>query len=158
MISYVGINTGAYILDNVISMGGKRMEVFDKTIQIQASPDIVWKEARKFARKGRIKLEKEPEILVSKGSLKIGYVYLISSLSDGTTQLRHVVAPISAIEDALASSLPFPDALDQINQHPDTLSEAVAGGFMGMLEFPTFEETGEGQLAKIKKRSERKAG
>ena len=133
------------------------MDVFDKTIQIQASPGLVWKEARKFAKKGRIKVEKEPEILVSKGSLKIGYVYLISPLSDGTTQLRHVVAPISAVEDALASSQPLPDALDQINQHPDTLSEAVAGGFMGMLEFPTFEETGEGQLNQIKKRAERKS-
>jgi hypothetical protein len=133
------------------------MNTFDKMITIQASPDLVWQESRRFAKKGRIISEENQQLLVSIGTLKIGYVYFINEQPDGSTQLRHVIGMKSAIEEALASSRPLPDALNGITLHTDTVSEVIAGFFLTFLQFPTFEETGEGQLKKIKSRAERAA-
>jgi hypothetical protein len=134
------------------------MDTFDKTISIQASPDLVWKEARRFAKKGRIISEKNHQLLVSIGKLKIGYVYLIHKQPDGSTLLRHVISSESAIRKALGSNRPISDELDEIDADTETVSETVSGLFKSFLEFPEPETIGEDQLSKIRSRAERAAG
>jgi hypothetical protein len=72
--------------------------------------------------------------------------------------LRHVIGRNSAIEEALESSRPLPDALNEIAAHKDTVSEAIAGLFMDLLQFPPPEDLGENHLSSIKSRAEGAAG
>ena len=134
------------------------MNVFDKTITIQASPNYVWEEALRFARKGRIKVRKENSLLVSKGTLMIGYVYFLEEQPGGSTLLRHVIGRPSAIEKAIESTRPLADALDEIAAHKDTVSETIVGIFMDLLQFPPPENLGERHMSSIKSKAEDATG
>ena len=145
------------------------MTIFDKSEVIQAPVHLVWQEAYKLARKGRIEVE-EINMILFATHLKFGYVYLLKEQEDGMTVLRHVIDTSNKVKEGLDNN---PDpwiALDNLASITDTPARENLGtakkiiqmvlalvGLGEATDFPSLKEMGEGQFSQIRKRAERAA-
>lgn len=134
------------------------MTMFDDTINIQATPDMVWHEVYKIARRGQIIFEEPGHSVVAVTSR--GYIYLLEQKMGQTTDLRHVIGNADKVKAALNTHQDVTAALDELG--PVTPSQSFLQALFSSL-LDTFGGTlsprieGEEYLKTIKKKAERKA-
>ncbi|NIS79509.1 MAG: hypothetical protein GTO14_04715 [Anaerolineales bacterium] len=142
------------------------MTIFDETTDVLAPPSLVWQEAYKLARRGRITHEEPNRFLVAT-QLKMGYVYLLEEQADGSTRLRHVIDTAAKVREALESD-PDPwkaiDALTTLTAtaERETLSAVskvvnLAMGLFAGTDLASLRDLGAGQIAQVKRRAEKSA-
>jgi hypothetical protein len=150
----------------------EEMTVYDDTAIVEAPISLVWQEAYKLARKGRIQREEVNSIIFAT-SLKLGYVYLMKAQPDGTTFLRHVIDTAGKVGEALESNQDPWQALDALDTLTDTPTRETAGTFSKILQSilaligfgeagelmdtSYIRDTGKAQLSRVKIKSERAA-
>jgi len=142
------------------------MTIFDETTTVQASPSLVWNEAYKLARRGRITHEEPNRFLVAT-QLKMGYVYLLEEQADGSTHLRHVIDTAAKVRAAIESDPDRWKAMDSLATLTATTERETLGvvskfvnlamGLFADTDLPSLREMGEVQIAQVKKRAEKSA-
>ncbi len=128
------------------------MALFDRTITIQAPPEMVWEEANQAARKGTI-VREETQRLVVATETGMGYVYLLSPQADGSTRLRHSVGSAAAIQAALSNGQDMAAALDALVRQPDSPGAMALDLLLTLVKLSP-DALGERQQEEIRKKAE----
>ena len=108
------------------------MSHFDKTVSIQAPPDMVWQEAYRHARAGQI-ITDEPNRLLVAIHRKVGYVYWFEQEADGSTRLRHLIDSAPNVQESLRDVRDIPAALDALSARTDGSGQESLGLVVGLL-------------------------
>lgn len=142
------------------------MTIFDETTTVQAPPALVWEEAYKLARRGRITHEEPNRFLVAT-QLKMGYVYLLEEQADGSTRLRHVIDTATKVRAAIESDPDRWKAMDSLTTLTATTERETMGvvskfvnmamGLFAGADLPSLREMGGAQIAQVKNRAEKSA-
>ncbi|MGD8815501.1 MAG: hypothetical protein PVI78_13600 [Anaerolineales bacterium] len=142
------------------------MTIFDESVIVQASPTLVWNEAYKLARRGRI-THQEPNRFLVATQLKMAYVYLLEEQADRSTCLRHIIDTAAKVREAMESDPDRWKAMDSLATLTATterknlgIVSKVAGLAVGLFagaDLPSLREMGAAQIAQVKKRAEKSA-
>jgi len=142
------------------------MTIFDETTNVQAPTTLVWEQAYKLARRGRITHE-EPNRFIVATQLKMGYVYLLEEQADGSTRLRHVIDTAAKVRAAIESDPDRWKAMDSLATLTATTERETLGvvskfvnlamGLFAGTDLPSLREMGEAQIAQVKSRAEKSA-
>lgn len=142
------------------------MTIYDETTTVKAPPSLVWKEAYKLAKRGRITHEEQHKFLVAT-QLKMAYVYLLEEHGDGSTRLRHVIDTADKVREAIESDPDRWKAIDSLTtltattqrENLGTISKiaSLAGALFASTDLPSLREMGAAQIGQVKKRAEKSA-